>query len=277
MKKRMTQGGYGFLIGVCFALNGLAADPFEGADPIWNLLHSPAVQRSLRVSASNQKKIRSLLDRYDLEFLPYRNQSSQKIKNDVQELWTELLNEIKPIFSSMQWETLTQLARKIQANSIDGAQPLDLRIKAPELQDSGHWINTEKPLKLSDLQGTVVVLHFYAFGCINCKNNYSAYIDWQQNFAGKNVVIIGIQTPETKSEHNVDLIRKRAEEAGFTFPILADIEKDNWQTWGNSMWPSVYILDKQGYIRQFWPGELRWEGATGDKYLQQQIEKLIRE
>ena len=46
---------------------------------------------------------------------------------------------------------------------------------------------------------------------------------------------------------------------------------------GNSMWPSVYVLDKQGYIREFWPGELRWEGATGDKYLQQQIEKLMKE
>ena len=64
---------------------------------------------------------------------------------------------------------------------------------------------------------------------------------------------------------------------GFTFPILADIEKNNWQAWGNSMWPSVYVLDKQGYIREFWPGELRWEGATGDKYLQQQIEKLMKE
>ena len=43
------------------------------------------------------------------------------------------------------------------------------------------------------------------------------------------------------------------------------------------MWPSVYVLDRQGYIREFWPGELQWEGATGDKYLQQQIEKLMKE
>ncbi len=266
-----------FLGSICFSLHGSAADPFEGADPIWNLLHSPAVQKSLRISTSNQRKIRVLLDRYDIEFLPYRNQSPDKTQAEVKNLWDKMLEEVKQCFSTTQWSTLNQLAQKIQAQPVDGRPYLDLRIKAPELQDSGTWINMEKPPRLSDFQGSVVILHFYAFGCINCKNNYPIYIDWQQRFEDKNVVLIGIQTPETKAEHNIDLIRQRAEEAGFTFPILADVEKNNWQAWGNSMWPSIYVLDKQGYIREFWPGELRWKGATGDTYLQQQIEKLMKE
>ena len=185
--------------------------------------------------------------------------------------------EAEQSFTSMQWNSLNQIAQKIQAQPADRKQYLGLQIKAPELQESGPWINAEKPLQLSDLHGTVVVLHFYAFGCINCKNNYPVYLDWQERFKDENVAIIGIQTPETKAEHDIDLIQQRAEEAGFTFPILADIEKNNWQAWGNSMWPSVYVLDRQGYIREFWPGELQWEGATGDKYLQQQIEKLMKE
>ena len=73
-----------------------------------------------------------------------------------------------------------------------------------------------------------LVLHFYAFGCINCKNNYSVYLDWQERFKDENVAIIGIQTPEIKAEYDIDLIQQRAEEAGFTFPILTDIEKNNW-------------------------------------------------
>ena len=266
-----------FLATVHFSLSGMAADPFEGADPIWNLLHSPTVQKSLRVSALNQKKLRSTLDRYDIEFLPYRNQTPDETRAEVQELWNNMLAEVKQNFSPIQWNSLTQIAQKIQAQTADRKQYFGLCIKAPELQESGPWINADKPLRLSDLRGKVVVLHFYAFGCINCKNNYSVYLDWQDRFKDENVAIIGIQTPETKAEHDIDLIRQGAEEAGFTFPILADIEKNNWQAWGNSMWPSVYVLDKQGYIREFWPGELRWEGATGDKYLQQQIEKLMKE
>ena len=277
IKKRISNVVCLFLASNLLSLSGFAADPFEGADPIWNLLHSPAVLKSMRVTAPNQKKLRSVLDRYDIKFLPYRNQSPDETRAEVQDLWNKMLTELKQDFSSIQWNLLTQIAQKIQAQPADRKQYLGLRIKAPELQESGPWINAEKPLQLSDLHNTVVVLHFYAFGCINCKNNYPVYLGWQETFRDENVAIIGIQTPETKAEHDIDLIRQRAEEAGFTFPILADIEKNNWQAWGNSMWPSVYVLDKQGYIREFWPGELRWEGATGDKYLQQQIEKLMKE
>ena len=277
IKKRLLNVTFLFLASIHLSLSGFAADPFKGADPVWNLLHSSTVQESLRVTSSNQNKLRSLLDRYDIEFLPYRNQSTEKTQAEVQALWNKMLAEVKRIYSSTQWNSLTQIAQKIQAQPADHKRHLGLRIKAPELQESGPWINTEKPLQLSDLHGTVVILHFYAFGCINCKNNYPVYLDWQERFKYENVAIIGIQTPETKAEHDIGLIRKRSEEAGFTFPILADIEKTNWQAWGNSMWPSVYVLDKQGYIREFWPGELRWEGATGDKYLQQQIEMLMKE
>ena len=277
IKKRISNAVCLFLASNLLSLSGFAADPFEGADPIWNLLHSPAVLKSLGVTAPNQKKLRSVLDRYDIKFLPYRNQSPDETRAEVQGLWNKMLTEVKQDFSSIQWNLLTQIAQKIQAQPADRKQYLGLRIKAPELQESGPWINAEKPLQLSDLHNTVVVLHFYAFGCINCKNNYPVYLGWQETFRDENVAIIGIQTPETKAEHDIDLIRQRAEEAGFTFPILADIEKNNWQAWGNSMWPSVYVLDKQGYIREFWPGELRWEDATGDKYLQQQIKKLVKE
>ena len=72
-------------------------------------------------------------------------------------------------------------------------------------------------------------------------------------------------------------VQQNAKESGFLFPILIDTDKKNWNAWGNSMWPSVYVIDKQGYVRHFWPGELRWEGATGDKYLREQIEQLLLE
>lgn len=41
--------------------------------------------------------------------------------------------------------------------------PAVMRIKAPELREVTEWINT-KPLTLAELQGKVVVLHFWTFG-----------------------------------------------------------------------------------------------------------------
>lgn len=90
-------------------------------------------------------------------------------------------------------------------------------------------------------------------------------------------MIIGVHTPETQGERNSEAVQRKADEAKFAFPVLVDNERRNWNAWGNSMWPSVYLIDKQGYVRYWWLGELNWEGAEGEKILRGRIEELLAE
>jgi hypothetical protein len=42
------------------------------------------------------------------------------------------------------------------------------------------------------------------------------------------------------------------------YPVLVDADAENWKAWGNHMWPSVYLIDEQGQVRNWWYGELNW-------------------
>jgi len=58
---------------------------------------------------------------------------------------------------------------------------------------------------------------------------------------------------------------------------LVDVSSKNWDAWGNTMWPTVYVVDKNGYIRWLWQGELNWQGATGDKSIEKLVDELLEE
>ncbi|MCA9129122.1 MAG: redoxin domain-containing protein [Planctomycetales bacterium] len=145
---------------------------------------------------------------------------------------------------------------------------------APEFQQVKHWINSN-PIQLKQLRGKVVLVHFYAFQCHNCHANFEHYRRWHKELRDKGVVVIGIQTPETSRERDPNAVRAAAAEQNLDFPIMIDLESENWKTWGNTMWPTVYVVDQQGYLRHWWQGELNWNGATGDKTIEQLVDQLL--
>ena len=85
---------------------------------------------------------------------------------------------------------------------------------------------------------------------------------------------IVILNPETAAEAEPARVTAYAHQQGFEFPVLIDLEKKNWDAWGNTMWPTIYVVDKRGYIRYWWMGELQWQGARGDKYIERLVDKL---
>jgi thiol-disulfide isomerase/thioredoxin len=147
---------------------------------------------------------------------------------------------------------------------------------APELRGIDTWINS-RPLTLAELRGKVVVVHFWAFGCINCIHNLPHYQAWYDKFPQSDLVIIGLHTPETSAERDVENLRQNVKQRGIEYPVAFDAAADNWKAWANNLWPSVYLIDRRGQVRGWWYGELNWEGAKGEESMRKRIEKLLAE
>jgi hypothetical protein len=169
-----------------------------------------------------------------------------------------------------------RLLATLVGRSFDFSQMRQVACRAPELRGVDAWINSD-PVTLASLRGSVVVVHFYAFGCINCVRNLPHYVAWQKRFASWPVRIVGIHRPETQAERVIEAVREKATEAGMTHPIAVDNGSQNWDAWANRVWPSVYLIDKQGFVRYWWYGELNWQGAQGERYMRARIEELLRE
>ena len=147
---------------------------------------------------------------------------------------------------------------------------------APDFAKNTQWFNSQ-PLTMEDLRGKVVLVHFYAFQCHNCHANFAIYKRWHEELQNKGVVVIGIQSPETAEERDPEAVRRAATERGLKFPIIMDGEMKNWNSWANTMWPTVYVVDKHGYLRHWWQGELNWKGAQGDQTIEKIVETLSTE
>ncbi len=158
----------------------------------------------------------------------------------------------------------------------DFAQVRNVAARAPEFIGVSTWLGSA-PVSLAQLRGKVVVVHFYTFGCVNCIRNLPHYNQWHERFGGSDFAVIGIHRPETDGERDIEKVRRKAAEAGLKYPVAVDNEGRNWDTWANRVWPSVYLIGKDGFVRYWWYGELNWQGIQGEQWMRARIAELLAE
>jgi len=233
---------------------------------------SPAVAQPLRLTDDQLAGLRSVIDEIEQKQAQVRKDGVTLSKAEQTRAQAAETASVYKLLSEKQQADLSELIGK----PFDGSRLKMIYCAAPELRAVDTWINSE-PLTLAQLRGKVVVLHFWAFGCINCVHNLPHYKLWHERFRASDVTIIGVQTPETAAERSADNLRQKVKEYGIAYPVVFDAAAENWKAWGNNMWPTVYLIDKQGNVRARWSGELAWQGAHGEELMRAKIEELLAE
>lgn len=124
----------------------------------------------------------------------------------------------------------------------------------PELQGISQWLNSA-PLSLSNLKGSVVLVQFWTFACINCQRTLPYITQWHRQYAGQGLKVIGIHTPEFAFERDVNNIKRALRQHKITYSVPVDNEYKTWKAYNNEYWPHLFLADRQGLLRYDHIGE----------------------
>ena len=115
-----------------------------------------------------------------------------------------------------------------------------------------------KTLRLNDLRGKIIVVHFWGTWCIPCKEETPALQAAYEQLRGPDVEFVGInlRNQEELGAPGDAAVQSFVDEYGVTYPIVYDSEGDVSRQYQISPIPVSYFLDSQGNIRYVYVGTL---------------------
>lgn len=124
----------------------------------------------------------------------------------------------------------------------------------PDFQGISQWLNSA-PLTVRDLKGSVVLVQFWTFSCINCQRTLPSIVRWHQQYAAKGLTVIGIHTPEFAFERDANNVKQALQKHQITYPVPIDNDFKTWKAYSNEYWPHLFLADRQGLLRYDHIGE----------------------
>lgn len=141
---------------------------------------------------------------------------------------------------------------------LDYLMPMELAespVHAPEINRDGLvWLNTDKPLSLSDLRGKLVLLDFWTFCCINCMHILPTLQKIEKAFSHE-VMVIGVHSPKFAAEKDIENVKQAIARYDIRHPVIHDANHILWGQYNVHAWPTMVFIDPNGYITGVSTGE----------------------
>jgi thiol-disulfide isomerase/thioredoxin len=158
-----------------------------------------------------------------------------------------------------EWKAfLTRANQLLRATTHPAAVQLPVEGSMPSLAGATEWLNSP-PLTAAGLRGSVVLVEFWTYTCINWLRTLPYVRAWAQHYQDRGLVVIGVHTPEFDFEHDLDNVRRAVKDLRVDYPVAVDNDYAIWSAFDNHYWPALYFVDAHGQIRHHQFGEGRYE------------------
>jgi len=122
------------------------------------------------------------------------------------------------------------------------------------------------PHNLTDYKGKVVPISFWASWCRPCLEEMPSLVKLKEKYADK-LEILAVNIREDKAT-----IEKFTEPMKINFPLLQDKNSDTVKNWKVYVYPSNYIVDKEGKLRFAATGSMDWQGNEEESAIESLLE-----
>ncbi|HET6877132.1 MAG TPA: thioredoxin-like domain-containing protein [Jatrophihabitans sp.] len=120
------------------------------------------------------------------------------------------------------------------------------RVRAPQLR-AGAWLNVAEPLSLDALRGRFVLLDFWTSCCGNCLHVLDELRPLEAEYADV-LTVVGVHSPKFPHEALPSTVAAAIERYGVAHPVLNDPELLLWQQYAVRAWPTLVLIDPEGYL-----------------------------
>ncbi|WP_129656614.1 NHL domain-containing thioredoxin family protein [Rothia halotolerans] len=135
------------------------------------------------------------------------------------------------------------------------------RVRASELTGRA-WLNTGgRELSWPDLRGKIVILDFWSFCCINCLHVLDELRPLEDEYSDI-LVTVGVHSPKFEHEADPDALAAAVDRYDIRHPVLDDPELGTWQAYAARAWPTLVVVDPEGYIVAHLSGEGHVQGLV---------------
>jgi peroxiredoxin len=110
------------------------------------------------------------------------------------------------------------------------------------------------PVSLSDFNGQIVLLNFWASWCQPCKEETPDLEAVYRRFRDQGLVIVGVDLLNT--EASLQDVQAFIKQYGVTYPVVLDERGEISKAFAISPLPTTYFIDRQGRVRYIRVGKL---------------------
>ena len=130
---------------------------------------------------------------------------------------------------------------------------LQKQYRVPEIYGD-FWFNSD-PIPLGAMRGCTILIDFWDYACQKCIRTLPYLQEWHRRYAEKGLVTIGVHSPQFPFESDPINVRNAIDKLGIRYPVVVDNNFVTWGAFNNVVWPTKYLIDKNGFLRYVHQGE----------------------